>query len=159
MVTVLSFLVQREICFWNFCLQICLLFSLDSLTITIKDEDKRDATILRLLLSQVVCDIAQRPSADNIKLSMTMENLSIEGLKKVKCPTIVKTRVHDLNKLLTISFEKNPPDDDTKDLDEDKGSYKNFAYILLLFTSMDVSTFDYELNFDICLLFETWLPL
>ena len=118
---------------------------MDSLTIVIKDEDKRDATILRLLLSQVVCDIAQRPSAENIKLSMTMENLSIEGLKKVKSPIIVKTRVHDLNKLLTISFEKNPPDDATQDLDLDEG-----LYLFILFHLFDplvyISIFVYILT-------------
>ena len=104
---------------------------MDSLTITIRDEDKKDAKIVRLLLSQVICNIAQRPSADNITFVMTMENLNIEGLKKSSSdfqPVIVKTRVHETrvlfntNKLLTISFEANPPADPDGDLDTDGGS-------------------------------------
>ena len=104
---------------------------MDSLTITIRDEDKKDAKIVRLLLSQVICNIAQRPSADNITFVMTMENLNIEGLKKSSSdfqPVIVKTRVHETrvlfntNKLLTISFETNPPADPDGDLDTDGGS-------------------------------------
>ena len=99
---------------------------MDSLTITIRDEDKKDAKIVRLLLSQVICNIAQRPSADNITFVMTMENLNIEGLKKSSSdfqPVIVKTRdKYVFNKLLTISFETNPPADPDGDLDTDGGS-------------------------------------
>ena len=99
---------------------------MDSLTITIRDEDKKDAKIVRLLLSQVICNIVQRPSADNITFVMTMENLNIEGLKKSSShfqPVIVKTSVHEnTNKLLTISFEANPPADPDGDLDADGGS-------------------------------------
>ena len=99
---------------------------MDSLTITIRDEDKKDAKIVRLLLSQVFCNIAQRPSADNITFVMTMENLNIEGLKKSSSdfqPVIVKTRdKYVFNKLLTISFETNPPADPDGDLDTDGGS-------------------------------------
>ena len=110
-------------------------FELHSLKITVKDEDKKDAEIVQLILSSVESEIRQRPSAENIYFSMSMASLNITGLKNKKnlCPVIIKTQTSmdqtDFgmealevdSHLLRIEFENNPPDD-PNDLDNDKGN-------------------------------------
>ena len=54
---------------------------------------------------------------------MAMENLNVEGLKRQQIkPIFVKTRASEINKLLTISFEKSPPNDPLGDLDLEERS-------------------------------------
>lgn len=81
--------------------------------IAISDEDKRDATIIQLMLSQVDSDICQRPSSDNIVMSMEMQSLTIHGFQQKSnqkvMPTIVSTRSVKSQKLISLAFENNPP--------------------------------------------------
>ena len=99
-------------------------FTLESLKITVRDEDLKDAQVVQLNLATVQCNISQRPSADNVSLAMTMETLTITGLKRARPnnPIIVSTRSGSGSQLLNISFEHNPPHDPLGDLDKDQGS-------------------------------------
>ena len=59
-------------------------FRLDSLKITVRDEDLKDAQIMQMVLYSVECQIKQRPSADNVALNMTMNSLTITGISNKK---------------------------------------------------------------------------
>ena len=69
--------------------------------------------------------MTQRPSANNVKLSMAMSSLTVTGwpTNGKPGPVIVSTRsgLRD-DKLLNFDFESNPPSNPDGDLDEDLGS-------------------------------------
>ena len=54
-------------------------FHLDSLKITIRNEDLHNVQVLQLTLNTVSSEISQRPSAKHFAFSMTMEALTITG--------------------------------------------------------------------------------
>ena len=54
-------------------------FHLDSLKITIRNEDLHNVQVLELTLNTVGSEIIQRPSAKHFAFSMTMEALTITG--------------------------------------------------------------------------------
>ena len=104
-------------------------FKLDNLLITIRDDDLSDSVVIRLDLESVSCHISQRPSADYLALKMTMNKLTVEGMrasKKDAVPMIVETKPQEGESggrhLLNFSFENNPPENPNGDLDSDKGS-------------------------------------
>ncbi len=105
-----------------------LIFDLECLSVTIRDDDLGDAAVLQLLLKSVSTRFVQRPSADYIQVNMDMKSLSVTGLASLKGsdrtpPSIVKTRPGSENEnLVTFSFENNPPFDPDGDLDVDEGS-------------------------------------
>ena len=84
------------------------------------------SSVLRLMLENVDLDISQRPSASNLKIDITMGDLTVTGLKTASraspklVSTIKKSQTFD-SKLLKFSLEINPPED-LDDLDNDKGS-------------------------------------
>ena len=110
-------------------------FRLGALSVTVRDEDWNDMTVLTLELQSVESVFSQRPSADYLCLEMDMEKLTVTGLahrfKKRDslgpAPVMVKTvetrsEGQGQQRLLHFSFENNPPDDPGGDLDSDKGS-------------------------------------
>ncbi len=103
-----------------------LFFDLDCLTITIRDDDLNDATVLLLELDSVKTHVVQRPSADYVQLDMKMKSLSVTGLRRKGAetvPSIVKTRPSsEEDDLVNLTFENNPPFDSDGDLDADEGS-------------------------------------
>jgi vacuolar protein sorting-associated protein 13A/C len=109
-------------------------FRLGSLNVTIRDEDWNDATVMRLELLRVACDIGQRPSADYLCVEMTMESLTVSGLESKyrkqqvsqAAPVLVATRSSgggsSNDRLLNLSFQTNPPENPAGNLDTDEGS-------------------------------------
>ena len=55
-------------------------FRLGALSITVRDEDWNDMTVLTLELQSVESVFSQRPSADYLCLEMDMERLTVTGL-------------------------------------------------------------------------------
>jgi len=74
---------------------------------------------------QVTSAVTQRPSANNIKLSMAMSSLTVTGwpTNGKPGPVMVSTRSgRSGDKLLNFEFESNPPSNPNGNLDEDLGS-------------------------------------
>ena len=87
-----------------------------------------ESSVLCLMLENVDLDISQRPAASNLKIDITMGDLTVTGLKTASraspklVSTIKKSETSD-SKLLKFSLEINPPEDPYRDdLDNDKGS-------------------------------------
>lgn len=80
--------------------------------------------MITCLIFKVSSAVTQRPSADNVKLSMTMSSLTVAGWRTngKSSPVIVATRSGLIDdKLLNFEFENNPPSDPDGNLDEDRG--------------------------------------
>ena len=80
-------------------------FRLDQLVVAIRDQELK-SKVLTLDLTNVKCDVEQRPSARNyFKVNMSMKRLSVIGFKGAEvrqAPTIVDTIVGDHSDLLSI---------------------------------------------------------
>ena len=96
-------------------------FHLDSLKITIRNEDLHNVQVVQLILNTVKSEISQRPSAKHFAFEMTMEALTITGLKSsnLPIPTIVKMNEDKTSNLLAFNFEKNPPENPNAKSDEE----------------------------------------
>ena len=96
-------------------------FHLDSLKITIRNEDLHNVQVVQLILNTVKSEISQRPSAKHFAFKMTMEALTITGLKSsnLPIPTIVKMNEDKNSNLLAFNFEKNPPENPNAKSDEE----------------------------------------
>lgn len=128
-------------------------FQLHSLLVCIRDDDMKGDTneVLRLNLMSVMCHIQRRPSAKNLKLRMTMSSLTVTGLAldRPQVPVMVSSRFLPSKKvlsssggrnqsgqdpdspmLLSLIFEKNPPEDEDGNLDQDKGSLYDRRLVL-----------------------------
>ena len=83
-------------------------FHLDHLVVAVRDQELK-SRVLTLDLTNVQCDVAQRPSARNyFKLNMSMERLSVTGFKGEGSrapPTIVDTIVGDHGHCDLLSIE------------------------------------------------------
>ena len=116
-------------------------FELKNLGISIcDDEELKNVEVLVLELASVHCDILQRPSASNVKLTMDMEKLTVTGFAygRKKVPVIISTRgIHNSqhqeaysSHLLKFCFETNPPLNPDGNLDDDKGDVYDKSIML-----------------------------
>ncbi|XP_058466266.1 intermembrane lipid transfer protein Vps13 isoform X2 [Malaya genurostris] len=98
-------------------------FELKSLEVSIKSEITVDSQekllkfarplerIMLLELNNVICSVQQRPSAAAMKVALSMQELTISGLRQNESlPIIVKSQLDRSDTLLDVSVETNPED-------------------------------------------------
>ncbi|XP_070507341.1 intermembrane lipid transfer protein Vps13 isoform X3 [Chironomus tepperi] len=87
-------------------------FILNCLEVSIKsDIDSSIENVMLLQLNQVKCSISQRPSAQSIKLNLSMKELQVYGLQqKQYLPVLVQSQIESKDSLLDVMFESNPLD-------------------------------------------------
>ena len=142
-------------------------FQLSRFSITVQDDNivTTESSVLCLMLENVDLDISQRPAASNLKIDITMGNLTVTGLKTAsrsspKLVSTVKKETSD-SKLLKFSLEINPPENPYReDLNNDQGSLydRNLSLITspleiiydtkTIFALIDVFKSPEEINVD-----------
>ena len=89
-------------------------FELKCLEVFIKSniEDERSIeNVMHLQLNHVKCSIDQRPSAQSIKLNLSMRELIVYGLQqKQYLPVMIQSQLESSQSLLDVMFESNPLD-------------------------------------------------
>lgn len=89
-------------------------FELNCLEVSIKsniESERSMENVMLLQLNQVKCSIAQRPSAQSIKLNLKMQELMVYGLQqKQYLPVMIQSQLETTNSLLDVMFESNPID-------------------------------------------------
>lgn len=89
-------------------------FELNCLEISIKsniESERSIENVMLLQLNQVKCSVAQRPSAQSIKLNLKMQELMVYGLQqKQYLPVMIQSQLESTNCLLDVMFESNPID-------------------------------------------------
>jgi vacuolar protein sorting-associated protein 13A/C len=89
-------------------------FELNCLEISIKSNIESETSmenVMLLQLNQVKCSIDQRPSAQSIKLNLSMQELQVFGLQqKQYLPVMIQSQVESTSSLLDVMFESNPLD-------------------------------------------------
>ncbi|KAG5677846.1 hypothetical protein PVAND_007566 [Polypedilum vanderplanki] len=87
-------------------------FELNCLEVSIKsDIENSIENVMLLQLNQVKCSISQRPSAQSIKLNLSMRELTVFGLQqKQYLPVLIQSQLESTESLLDVMFESNPED-------------------------------------------------
>lgn len=89
-------------------------FELNCLEVSIKsniESERSIENVMLLQLNQVKCSIAQRPSAQSIKLNLKMQELNVYGLQqKQYLPVMIQSQLETTDSLLDVMFESNPID-------------------------------------------------
>lgn len=87
-------------------------FKLSCLEISVKSNisgEKATENVILLRLNQVQCAVHQRPSAQSIKLDLTMRELLVYGLKQKEFePVLIQKQIESSDSLLKVVFESNP---------------------------------------------------
>ncbi|ELU14385.1 hypothetical protein CAPTEDRAFT_224867 [Capitella teleta] len=89
-------------------------FELGTISLTLKDLERHDPQVMKLMLSKLKSDIFQRPSANAVNVRASIFSMGIQGTAiqpEVKTPMLLSTIAEEMPlPLLDLMFETNPLD-------------------------------------------------
>ncbi|KAJ4449970.1 hypothetical protein ANN_01377 [Periplaneta americana] len=92
--------------------EVRLSFMLNCLALEVRDDSLQIPQVISVELKSVSSCVEQRPSADALKLTVQIADLTVFGLKQdARLPKLVTSKEHDSKALLDVLFEKNPLDE------------------------------------------------